>query len=96
MRSVFDPKHFYKKDKSLDQIRKVEIGRVIDSPIDYYSSRLPKKFRKKTLMDELLADAEFRKRNKRKFLEIIEQKKRTHARAKRYDNRLKRRNKRRN
>ena len=34
--------------------------------------RLTKKERKSTMVDELLADAEFKKYNKRKYVEIIE------------------------
>lgn len=38
----------------------------MDSSADYYSSRLTKKQRKQTLVDELLADAEFKNFQKRK------------------------------
>jgi hypothetical protein len=47
---------------------------VVDSAVDFYSDRIPKKERKKTLVDELLADAEFRKFSKRKYVEIIDEK----------------------
>lgn len=53
----------------------------MDSPLDYYNSRLSKKERKRTLVDELLADAEFQKYNKRKYKEIIEEKQKTHYKA---------------
>ena len=43
---------------------------MLDGAADFYSSRIPKKARKRTMVDELLHDAEFRRRNKRKFLEI--------------------------
>lgn len=51
-----------------------QIGRVIDSPADYYTDRTTKKDRKKSLVDQLMADAEFKKYNKRKYTEIIEEK----------------------
>ena len=51
-----------------------QVGHVIDAPVDFYSDRISKKDRKKTLVDELLADAEFRKYSKRKYVEIIEEK----------------------
>lgn len=50
------------------------MGRYVDAPADFYSERLTKKAKKKTLVDELLADAEFRRYNKRKYAEIIEHK----------------------
>ena len=37
------------------------MGTVVDSAADFYSGRIPKKQRKKNLVDELLEDAEFRK-----------------------------------
>lgn len=33
----------------------------MDSPVDFYHARIPKKERKKTIVEELLADAEFRR-----------------------------------
>ena len=51
-----------------------QIGRVIDNPVDYYTDRTTKKDKKKSLVDELMADAEFKKYNKRKYTEIIEEK----------------------
>ena len=46
----------------------------MDSAEHYYSDRISNKDRKKTLVDELMADAEFKKYNKRKYAEIIEEK----------------------
>ena len=46
----------------------------MDNAADFYSDRVPTKDRKKTMVDELLADAEFKKRQKRKYVEIIEDK----------------------
>ena len=37
-----------------------QVGTVVDSPVDFYHSRIPKKDRKRTMVEELLADAEFR------------------------------------
>ena len=39
----------------------LQMGRVVEGPADFYHSRIPKKQRKATLVDELMADAEFRK-----------------------------------
>lgn len=34
---------------------------MVDNPIDFYHSRIPKKERKRTIVEELLADSEFRR-----------------------------------
>lgn len=89
MRSVLDPKHFYKKNDLKVLPKYFQVGKVKDSPLDFYNNRLTKKDRKKTLVDELLADAEFQKYNKRKYKEIIDEKQKTHYKAWRQAKRLK-------
>jgi len=37
------------------------MGTIVETKADFYSSRIPKKNRKTSLVDELLADAEFRR-----------------------------------
>ncbi|KAH0557259.1 deoxynucleotidyltransferase terminal-interacting protein 2 [Cotesia glomerata] len=87
MRSALDPKRFYKKNDIKALPKYFRIGKVVDSPLDYYSGRLSNKERKKTLVDELMADAEFAKYNKRKFKEIVKENpvgmRKAHAHAKR-------------
>lgn len=39
------PKHFH-------------LGTVVESPVDFYSSRIPKKSRKRTLAEEILSNEE--------------------------------------
>lgn len=75
MRSALDPKHFYKKNDMKVLPKYFQIGHVIDTPLDYYANRGLKKNKKKTLVDELMADAEFQKYQKKKYKEIIESKK---------------------
>lgn len=70
MRSALDPKHFYKKNDLKVLPKYFHIGKVLDSPAEYYSGRLTKKERKKTIVDELMADAEFSRYNKRKYKQI--------------------------
>lgn len=89
MRSALDPKHFYKKNDMKALPKHFHVGKVVDSPLDFYSSRLTKKERKKTIVDELIADAEFTKYNKRKYKEIIEEKKKTHYKAHKHARRVK-------
>jgi len=89
MRSVLNPKHFYKKNDMKALPKHFHVGKVMDSSMDFYSSRLTKKERKKTIVDELMADAEFTKYNKRKYKEIIEEKQKTHYKAYKHARRLK-------
>ncbi|KRT80255.1 hypothetical protein AMK59_6978, partial [Oryctes borbonicus] len=90
MRSVLDPKHFYKKNDLEVLPKYFQVGKVLDSPLEHYNNRLTKKERKRTLVDELLADAEFNKYNKRKYHEIIQEKQKTHYKAYRQAKKLKR------
>jgi len=70
MRNVLDPKRFYKHNDRKTLPKYFQMGTIMDSSADYYSSRLTKKQRKQTLVDELLADAEFKNFQKRKYSEI--------------------------
>jgi len=74
MRGVLDPKRFYKKNATDTLPKYYQIGTVVDTAADFYTDRVPKKDRKQTMVDELLADAEFKKFQKRKYIEIIEDK----------------------
>jgi len=70
------PKHFH-------------VGKIVDSTIDFYSLRLTKKGCRKTIVGEIMADAGFTKYNKRKYKEIIEEKKKMHYKAHKHAKRLK-------
>ncbi|ALC40407.1 CG1142 [Drosophila busckii] len=71
MRSVLDPKHFYKKNDLKVLPKYFQIGTVQHSPLDYYSEKHSRKT-KKSLVDELLQDEAFQKFNKRKYNEVIQ------------------------
>uniref|UniRef100_A0A1Q3EZQ6 Putative rrna-processing protein fcf2 n=2 Tax=Culex tarsalis TaxID=7177 RepID=A0A1Q3EZQ6_CULTA len=75
MRSVLDPKRFYKRSEMKTLPKYFQIGKVVDSPLDYYNERGTKKTKAKTLVDELLEDAEFQRYNKRKYAEALEKRK---------------------
>ncbi|XP_058814688.1 uncharacterized protein LOC131678508 [Topomyia yanbarensis] len=75
MRSVLDPKHFYKRSEMKTLPKYFQIGKVIESPLDYYNERGTKKSNAKTLVDELLEDAKFQKYNKKKYAEALEKRK---------------------
>ncbi|XP_044152780.1 deoxynucleotidyltransferase terminal-interacting protein 2 [Bufo gargarizans] len=74
MRSAMDPKHFYKKNDRDGFPKYFEVATVVDDPRDFYHSRVPKNQRKRTIVEELLSDSEFRRYNKKKFKEIIVEK----------------------
>ncbi|KAH7513586.1 hypothetical protein JRO89_XSUnG0176400 [Xanthoceras sorbifolium] len=58
LRNVIDPKRHYKKgdSKSKTLPKYFQVGTVVESASDFFSSRLAKKERKATLADELLSD----------------------------------------
>ncbi|XP_047230726.1 deoxynucleotidyltransferase terminal-interacting protein 2 isoform X1 [Girardinichthys multiradiatus] len=74
MRGSLDPKRFYKKNDRDGFPKYFQVGTVVDSPADFYHSRIPKKERKRTMVEELLNDAEFRQKNKKKYQQIIAEK----------------------
>jgi len=74
LRDVLDPKRRYRSDDRTVLPKYFQVGTVIEHAADFYSSRVPRKERKQTIVDELLADAEFQKRSKRKYAEIVQQK----------------------
>ncbi|CAK7303772.1 Deoxynucleotidyltransferase terminal-interacting protein 2 [Vulpes lagopus] len=74
MRASMDPKRFYKKNDRDGFPKYFQIGTIVDNPADFYHSRIPKKQRKRTIVEELLADSEFRRYNRRKYAEIMAEK----------------------
>ncbi|XP_042318023.1 deoxynucleotidyltransferase terminal-interacting protein 2 isoform X2 [Sceloporus undulatus] len=74
MRAAIDPKRFYKKNDREGLPKYFQVGTVMDSPVDFYHARIPKKQRKKNIVEELLADSEFRRYNKRKYQDIMAEK----------------------
>lgn len=77
MRSALDPKHFYKKNDLKVLPKYFQVGTVLKSPLDYYNERDSKTNKKRTMVEELMADAEFQRFNKRKYKEVVENKKKT-------------------
>ncbi|KAF5289510.1 hypothetical protein FQA39_LY15065 [Lamprigera yunnana] len=93
MRSMLDPKRFYKKNDLKILPKYFQVGKVVNSPHDFYGDRLKRKERKQTMIDELIANAEFNKFNKRKFREIIDQKQNSHYKSWKQARKLNRKNK---
>ncbi|XP_034088125.1 deoxynucleotidyltransferase terminal-interacting protein 2 [Gymnodraco acuticeps] len=71
MRGSMDSKRFYKKNDRDGFPKYFQVGTVVDNPIDFYHSRVPMKQRKRTMVEELLNDAEFRQNNKKKYQHIV-------------------------
>ncbi|XP_027710653.1 deoxynucleotidyltransferase terminal-interacting protein 2 [Vombatus ursinus] len=91
MRASMDPKRFYKKNDRDGFPKYFQVGTIADNPADFYHSRIPKKQRKRTIVEELLADSEFRRYNKRKYTEIMMEKA-TNAAGKKFRKKKKFRN----
>ncbi|KAI5928714.1 Fcf2 pre-rRNA processing-domain-containing protein [Camillea tinctor] len=70
MRDILDPKRHYKKDTSKSLPEFSVMGTVMEGPTDFYSSRLTKKEKKRTLVEEVLEAENASRRFKRKYNEI--------------------------
>lgn len=68
-RSVLDPKRHYKKEK-WEIPKYFETGTIIEGNTEFYSARMARKDRGKTLADEILQDSAANTYFKRKYAEI--------------------------
>jgi len=90
MRSVLDPKRFYKKENAKAKPPEFsQVGTVIEGPTDYFSFRIPKKQRKQTLAEEILEAEKQDGRFKRQYEEV--QKKKTSGKKGDYQKRMQKR-----
>ncbi|KAJ2895917.1 hypothetical protein MKZ38_006035 [Zalerion maritima] len=72
MRDALDSKRFYKKDNSSSQVPKYsQVGHIIEGSTEFHSGRLTKKERKRTLVEEVLAEEAASKKHKRKYQDIM-------------------------
>ena len=56
MRSVLDPKRHYKKENGKAKVPEFShVGTLVEGPTEFFSSRIAKKDRKRTFVDETLA-----------------------------------------
>lgn len=72
MRSVLDPKRHFKKDTRKPLPEFSQVGTLIEGPTEFYSARLTRKERKRTLVEEVLGSAEANAKFKSKYNEIQE------------------------
>ena len=85
MRGSLDPKRYYNEKKRKKAKPKFfQIGRLIEGPGEFYSCRLTKKDRKRTMVEELLANANFQRYNKMRFskLQIVRRRRKFGYRSK--------------
>ena len=71
LRNVLDPHRHYRSDN--DRVlapRFSEMGQIIEGPTEYFSSRLANKERKRTFVEEILANEKFTGRFRKKYNEI--------------------------
>ena len=70
MRGALDRKQFYRGGEQPGKSKFFQIGTVIDSAAGFYSDRLPRKLRPKSIVDTLLKDEESKAYFKKKFNEL--------------------------
>lgn len=71
MRHVLDPKRHY-RSLGKHEFKYFQVGTIKEGPTEFFSSRVARKDRGKTIVDELLADNQAREYHKRKANEINE------------------------
>ena len=70
MRSVLDPHRHYKKTSGAFIPEYSQVGTIIEGPTEYLTSRLPNKERKRTFVEEVLADENSTRRFKSKYDDV--------------------------
>ncbi|CAD6439615.1 11068252-94a7-42a9-ad6d-ea5fa3bdeb1b [Sclerotinia trifoliorum] len=71
LRSVLDPKRFYKKDTTRAEVPEYsQVGTVIEGPTEYFSSRLTNKERKQTFVEQVLATEQANHKFRNKYNDI--------------------------
>ena len=75
LRSVLDPHRHYKKTSGKTKVPAFsEVGTVIEGPTEWFSSRINRKDRAKTFVEEVMAAERESGRFKRKYDEIQDKK----------------------
>ena len=71
LRNVLDPqRHYRSSDIRVSAPEFSQIGQIIEGPTEYFSSRLTNKERKRTFIEEVLANEAITGRFKKKYKEI--------------------------
>uniref|UniRef100_A0A915EFF7 Fcf2 pre-rRNA processing C-terminal domain-containing protein n=1 Tax=Ditylenchus dipsaci TaxID=166011 RepID=A0A915EFF7_9BILA len=74
MRDALDPKTHYRRADRDVLPKYFEVGKIVEGKADYYSSRMTKKERKRTIAEELMNDHELIAKNRRRYEEIMKTK----------------------
>ena len=71
LRNVLDPRRHYRSENTRASASEFsQLGQIIQGPTEFFSSRLPNKERKRTLVYEVLANEQFTGRFKKKYNNI--------------------------
>lgn len=71
MRSTWDPKRHYKTDNQKAMVPEYsQVGTILEGPTEYYSSRISKRNRKRSFVEEVLAAEEGTGRFANKYNDI--------------------------
>ncbi|RKP05692.1 Fcf2 pre-rRNA processing-domain-containing protein, partial [Thamnocephalis sphaerospora] len=70
MRNALDPKRHYRKENRKQPPKYCQVGTIIEGATEFYSSRLTRKERKQTLVDEFLYDKDRRQYFRSKYLTL--------------------------
>lgn len=76
MRNVLDPHRHYKKENNKSTVPDFsQVGTIVEGPTEFFSARVPKRERSKTLAEGVMDEERSSARMKRKYNEIQERKK---------------------
>jgi hypothetical protein len=67
MRGGLHKDRFYKGNDGTELPKYFQMGKIIDDPADYYSTRIPKKQQKRTILEELQQDAKVKQFAKKRY-----------------------------
>ncbi|KAE9548710.1 hypothetical protein FO519_008080 [Halicephalobus sp. NKZ332] len=70
MRNALDSATFYKKSDRQTLPKYFQVGKIVETKADFYSGRLTKKERKRTLLEEMMGDYKTLEKTKKKFDDI--------------------------
>lgn len=82
LRHALDPKRFYKSNDDSRLPDRFEFGTVVEPAAEFYSSRLTRSQRKRSITEELLSDRDATRYTRNKFLKLQEERMRWGGRRK--------------
>ena len=71
MRRALFKKHQYKRKATEEISSHFHLGKVIEDGRDFFSSRIPRKQRGTSIVDELIKDTQFMKSTKERYSKIV-------------------------